>query len=61
MIYELNQSRVDIETIPGNSLEVQQLELGAFTARARIGSLVGELRSHMLCNMAKNQQQNTIL
>ena len=34
------------EWIVGNSLAVQWLRLGAFTARIWVQSLVGELRSH---------------
>ena len=36
---------------------VQWLRLGAFTARARALSLVGELRSCKLCGMAKKEKE----
>ena len=39
----------------GNSLVVQWLGLGAFTARARVQSLVRELRYHELHNAAKKR------
>ena len=37
-----------------NFLTVQWLGLSAFTARAQIQSLVGELRSHKSCSAAKS-------
>ena len=37
----------------GDSLAVQWLGLGAFIAVAWVRSLVGELRFHKLCSMAK--------
>ena len=37
----------------GNSLVVQWLGLSAFTAAAQVQSLVGELRSHKLCGLAR--------
>ena len=40
-----------------NSLVVQWLRLGAFTAVAQVQSLVGELRSHKLCGMAKKKRK----
>ena len=42
--------------IPGNSLAVQWLGLGTFTAMARIQSLFGELRSHKLPSAAKKKK-----
>ena len=36
----------------GNSLVGQWLGFGALTTIARVQSLVGELRSHKLCNVA---------
>ena len=39
-----------------NSLVVQWLCLGAFTARARVLSLVGELGSHKPCSAAKKKK-----
>ena len=41
----------------GNSLAVQWLGLGAFTARAQVQSLVGELRSRKPRGVAIKQQQ----
>ena len=35
------------------------LGFGAFIARARVQSLVRELRPHELCSVAKNKQKNT--
>ena len=40
---------------PGNSLAVQCLGLNAFTARARVRSLVEELRSCMLQGAVKEK------
>ena len=51
----LNLSRL------GKSLAVQWLGLGAFTARALIRSLVGEVRSHKLHGTAKIIKKNPIL
>ena len=42
---------------PGNSLAVQWLGLHAFTAVAWVPSQVGELRSHMLRDVAKNKKE----
>ena len=42
-----------LEENPGNSLVVQWLGFGAFTAVAWVQPLVGELRSSKLCGMAK--------
>ena len=39
----------------GNSLVVQWLGLGAFSARAK-ASMVGEPRSHNLCSVARQKQ-----
>ena len=39
----------------GNSLVVQWLGLGTFTAVGRVQSLVGELRSCKPCSVAKNK------
>ena len=41
----------------GNSLAVQWLELGAFTAAARVQYLVGELRSHKPRSVAKKKKR----
>ena len=41
----------------GNSLVVQWLVLGAFTAGARVPSLVGELRSRKLHGVAKRNNK----
>ena len=41
----------------GTSLVVQGLRLRASTAGAWVQSLVGELRSHMLCGSAKTNKQ----
>ena len=41
----------------GNSLVVQWSELSAFTARAWVQSLVGELRSHKLHGMAGKKKR----
>ena len=41
------------KTLSGNSMVVQRLRLGTFTAGTLVSSLVGELRSHKLCSMAK--------
>ena len=40
----------------GTSLAVQWLGLGAFTAVARVQSLVRELRSRKVCGTAKNKR-----
>ena len=48
-------------TCLGNSQVVQQLELCAFTAMARVQSLVGELRSRKQRSMAKKKKKNTCL
>ena len=45
---------------PGSSLAMQWLELGALTARARVQSMVRELRSCNLCGMAKQKQKAII-
>ena len=42
----------------GNSLAVQWLGLHAFTEVARVQSLVGELRAHKPCDVAKNKTKN---
>ena len=44
----------------GNSLEVQWLGLGAFTARARIRSLVWEMRSRKLRGEAKKEKKKSV-
>ena len=44
----------------GNSLAVQWLELGAFTARPWVQSLVRELRSHKLRGMAEKKKKKTL-
>ena len=41
------------KTLSGNSMVVQRLRLGTFTAGTLVWSLAGELRSHKLCSMAK--------
>ena len=41
----------------GNSLVVQWLRLGAFTAMARVWSLVWELKSHKLCGKKKRKKK----
>ena len=50
--YLMNEAHITISqfflNMLGHSLAVQWLELGAFTARARVQSLVRELRSHKL-------------
>ena len=43
----------------GNSLVVQWLRLGAFTAMARVWSLVWELKSHKLCGKKKEKKRCT--
>ena len=43
-----------------NSLVVQWLRLSTFTMRARVQSLVGELRSHKTCSMAKKKKRNKV-
>ena len=45
----------------GNSLVVQWLGLGTFTAVARAQSLVGELRSHKPCDMAKKKKKEDLV
>ena len=42
-----------VKRTAGNSLAVQWLGLGAFTAVARVQSLAGELRSCKPCGMTK--------
>ena len=42
----------------GNSLVVQWSELSAFTARAWVQSLVGELRSHKLHGMEEKKKND---
>ena len=44
--------------ITGNSLEVQWLGLGTFTAVAWVQSLVTELRSHKLCGMIQKKKKS---
>ena len=44
--------------IQGNSLAVQCLGLGAFTAQTRVWSLVRELGSHKPCGVAKKKYCN---
>ena len=44
------------EWLLGNSLAVQWLGLGAFTAGAQVQSLVGKLRSCKPCGMAKKKR-----
>ena len=46
--------------ITGNSLVVQWLGLGTFTAGARVQSLVGKLRSHKLCSTAKKKKKKKV-
>jgi len=43
-----------MKTLSRNSMVVQRLRLGTFTAGTLVWSLLGELRSHKLCSMAKN-------
>ena len=45
--------------VKGNSLEVQWLRLGAFTATG-LGSLVGELRSHKPRGVDKKKKDITL-
>ena len=47
----------------GNSLVVQWLGLGTFIAGAQVQSLVGELRSHKSCGVAKKgkKEKKTML
>ena len=45
------------KNIHGNSLAVQWLGLGAFTAGAQVQSLVGELRSHKLRGTARKKRK----
>ena len=45
----------------GNSLVVQWLGLGAFTAVAQVQSLIGELKSHKPCGMAKKKKKKCFL
>ena len=49
----LSQSFVLKKTLSGDSMVVQTLGLGIFTVGTPVWSLVGELRSHKLCSMAK--------
>ena len=44
---------------PRNSLAVQWLGLSAFTAVARVRSLVGELRSCKPCSVARKKKNST--
>ena len=41
-----------MKTLSRNSMVVQRLRLGTFTAGTLVWSLLGELRSHKLCSMA---------
>jgi hypothetical protein len=43
-----------MKTLSGNSMVVQRLRLGTFTAGTLVWSLLGELRSHKLRSMTKN-------
>ena len=47
--------------MPGNSLVVQQLGLGALTATAQVQSLVGELRYHKPCDADTQKKHYTCL
>ena len=47
--------------MPGNSLVVQQLGLGALTAMAQVQSLVGELRYHKPCDADTQKKHYTCL
>ena len=49
--------RMMFPILKGNSLAVQGLGLGAFTARARVRSLVGKLRSHNLRGAGKKKKK----
>lgn len=42
---------------PGNSLSVQGLGLGTFTAGAQVQPLVWELKDHASCMVQQQQQQ----
>ena len=53
----LKEVILKIKLISGNSLAVQWLGLHAFTARAQVRSLVGELRPHKPRDMAKKQKR----
>ena len=48
-------------SVLGNSLAVQGLGLGIFTAMAWVQSLVGELRSHEPHGMEKKKKRNSAL
>ena len=43
----------------GNSLVVQWLGLGSFTARAQVQTLVGKLKSRKPCGAAKKKKDYT--
>ena len=49
-----------IHSFPGNSLAVWWFGLRAFTHRARVRSLVGELRSHKPRSVAKKRKKKTL-
>ena len=49
------------DAVYGNSLVVHWLGLGAFTARARVQSLLGELRSCKSCSVAKIKKIQSIM
>ena len=52
-----NRQRVSKVKTPGNSLVVQWLRLGTFTAWAQVRSLVRELRSWKPCGAAKKKKK----
>ena len=58
-IIEFLKTSCIIENI-GNSLAVQWLGLGAFTAGAQVQSLAGELRSQKLHGVAKKRKEKKI-
>ena len=57
---KMNYDSSDKSQRGGNSLGVQWLGLHAFTARGRVQSLVGELRSHKLCSGAKKKKASVV-
>ena len=56
VVYEV--AFVPLKRCTGTCLEIQWLRLGAFTVGAWVQSLVRELRSHMLCGMAKKKKKS---
>lgn len=46
---------------PGNSLAIQWLGFGALTARARVQSMVRELRSYMYAVQPRKKKRKTLL